>query len=123
MALSKPSSGTSLLTAGSAAASNVSGYSTGIDTSNAIQVAVEVILTYGAATLGGRLECFGSLDNTNWSTEPYAAYDIVLAASATTRQVFGVANSPRYVKFRVRDLDTSVAISAISINSAMQTVA
>lgn len=124
MTLSKPSSGTTVLSEKTAAASGTTTLSecTTTDTSNAIQVAAEVLATYGAATLGGRLEVFGSLDNTNWSTEPFAAYDLVFAASTTTRQVFGVANAPRYLRFRVRNLDTSISITAISVNTAMQLV-
>lgn len=126
MTLAKPASGTEVLANKTAAASGTTtlGDCTVVDSSNAIQVAAEVVATYNAsATLGGRLEVFGSLDNTNWSTQPFAGYDMVFeSAGATTRQVFGVANAPRYLRFRLRNLDTGQSITAIYVNVALQTV-
>lgn len=125
MTLAKPTGGTEVLTNKSAAAGGTTATlladCTSIDTTNAIQVSVEVVATYDTPSLGGRLEVFGSQDNTNWSTQAYAAYDMVKETGAT-RQVFGVANAPRYLKFRVMNLDTTKNITGIYINAAMQTV-
>lgn len=125
MTISKPVSGTEVLANKTVAGGGTNATTltdcTATDTTNAIQVAVEVVATYDTPTLGGRVEVFGSLDNSNWTSQPFAAYDMVVETGAT-RQQFGVANAPRYLRFRVKNLDTTKSISGIYINVAMQTV-
>lgn len=99
----------------------------GIDTSAAIQVAAEVVCTYGSAqTVGARLDVYGSLDDTNYSTQPYASYDLTMpATSATVRQVFGIANAPKYLKFKVTNPDavtSNANLATVSVNVQRQLI-
>lgn len=127
MALAKPAP-TTLLTGGSAAAggTTATALSDPLDTQAAIQVAAEVVFTCGSAmTKACRLQCFGALDSStgNYSTSPFVTYDLAIAgASGTYRHDFGVANSPRYMKFSVLNLDTAVAISDVTINVQPQNI-
>lgn len=109
----------------SIAASATSAISTSsLDTTTSIQVAAEVLMTNGAATFNpnAQLLIFGSMDDSNYTTQPIATYDIVLEASATTRQEFSVMNAPRYLKAKVKNLDTAIAITTISVSFQTQTV-
>jgi hypothetical protein len=98
---------------------------TAVDTSTAIQIACEVLLTYNsAATSGGRLEVYGSVDGTNYSTAPIATYDLEFAANTTKRNVVSILSVPKYIKPTVRNLDatTGHTITAITIKVQPQTV-
>jgi hypothetical protein len=98
---------------------------TAFDTSTAIQVACEVLLTYNsAATAGAQLEVYGSVDGTNYSSEPIAVYDIAFAANTTKRNTFSILSVPKYIKPTVRDLDSTTGhtLTAVYISLQAQTV-
>jgi hypothetical protein len=97
---------------------------TAFDTSTAIQVVADVVVTYNsAATSGGQLEVYGSVDNSVWTTDPIGVYDIVFAANTTKRNEFTIVNFPKYIKATVRNLDatTGHTITAITIQLQAQT--
>jgi hypothetical protein len=99
---------------------------TAFDTSTAIQVACEVLCTYNsAATAGGRLEIYGSVDGTNYTTDPIAVYDLPFTANVTKRAEFSILSAPKYIKPTIRNLDGTAGhtITAVYISLQAQTVA
>lgn len=121
MTLAKGAPTTVIDALASLAATTESSLSDAFDTQTAIQVVVEFLGTFGASALGAELRVYGSVDGTNYSTKPFAVRDIILEASATTRQVFSVPSAPRYLKFSVYNLG-AVAITTVSIKVQAQTV-
>lgn len=122
MTLTKDDPKVTLLENATAGASSATSLSTALTLTNCIQCAIEVLCTFGAASASGRLDIYGSLDGTNYTTAPIAAYELVLAASATSRQEFGVANFPPYIKCMLTNLDTGASITSISIFAVRQLV-
>jgi hypothetical protein len=98
---------------------------TAFDTSTAIQVVCDVVLKYNsAATAGGQLEIYGSVDDTNYTTDPIAVYDIPFTANTTKRAEFSILSAPKYIKPTVRNLDATSGntITEITIKLQAQTV-
>lgn len=124
MTLAKEAKSSALIDNVAVSANSASALSTMIDTSNAIQVAVEVLYTIGSVpTKCVRLDCYGSMDDTNYTTSPFASYDCPLpTAAGTFRHEFGIANAMRYIKFKVADTDTSVTISSVCVYAQCQLV-
>jgi hypothetical protein len=125
MALAKPDA-TTLLTGATAAISSIVAISgvTAFDTTSVIQLTCEVLCTYNsAATVGGQLEIYGSIDNSNYTTSPIAVYDLPFVANTTIRAEFSVLSSPKYIKPTVRNLDSvsGHTITAITIRVQPQT--
>lgn len=94
-----------------------------VDTTNAVRVGVEVVLTYGANTVPARLDVYGSMDDTNYTTAPIGSYPLVLAASSTTRQEFPVTDFPRYLKFKVANPEpTAISLTGVYVYAQNQVI-
>lgn len=123
MTVSKDDPKITLLTGATALASGATPMTEKLTTSNAIQVGIEILCTFGAASKPGRLDVYGSFDDINYTTFPIGSYEMVLQASRVSRQEFAVVNFPPYLKFQLTNLDTTIDITAISIFAERQYVA
>lgn len=125
MALSKTDPVTVLTdtTIGASSASPMS--SPAVDSNNVIQLAVDVTVTWGSVpTKGCRLDCYASYDGgTTYDTNPFASYDIPFPTLAGTYgYTFGVSHSPRYIGFKVANVDTTVSVSGVEVKYQKQIV-
>jgi hypothetical protein len=125
--LSKPASTTLIDALASLAANTLSDISTADsgDTDTWIGATIEIIATNGAASANPNLQIwiYGSQDGTNYSSQPIQYCDVVLEASATTRQEFPVITVPKRLKCKVKNLDAAVAATSITVKIQPQTMA
>jgi hypothetical protein len=104
-------------TAGTSAIVAISGV-TAIDTTGYIGVVFDVVVTYNAsATVGGRLDIYGSSDNSNWSSDAIFSFDIPFVANTTRRGQFTFWGGPRYLKPTVYNNSSGYTITAITIDA------
>ncbi len=102
--------------------------SSGIDMSNAIDLAIGFELTFNAsATDGARIELYGDSSGASASftiganQEPTDEYDVAVSAGNTVSGVIPMIRSPKYAKVRVVNEDGSYSITGISVWSQIQT--
>jgi len=114
---------TSVLSNATAAAGGSTSLSTEVDTTDFINLAVEVKLTFNAsATLGARIKAFAcNASGGTYDTYPFWQADIA-RASGVQGQSFQLPSGPKYVEFLVTNLDGTYSITAITIYVHDQTV-
>lgn len=94
---------------------------TTVTTTDCIDLAINVKLTFNAAATGGaRVKAFGSNDDSTYDTDPYWQADIAFTSGAR-EQSFTFPHAPKYLKFQVTNIDTGQSITAIYISSHVQT--
>jgi len=64
---------------------------------------------------GVRCELYSSPDNVNWDTEPYAKFEISYSAPMVVQRTVAVDPAPYYLKARVHNFATGVAVSAVRV--------
>jgi len=108
-------------TAGTSASTTLTDCTT-VDTSDFINLAVVVRLTFNAsATLGARVKAFASNDDSTYNTYPFWQADIAFTSGAQA-QAFQMPSGPKYVKFQVTNLDAAQTITAIYVDTHDQTI-
>lgn len=102
--------------------------SSGIDLSNAIDLAIGFEVTFNAsATDGARIELYGDFSGASASfiiganQKPTDEYDVAVSAGNTVSGVIPMIRSPKYAKIRVVNEDGSYSITGISVWSQIQT--
>lgn len=121
MALSKAI--TTVLSNKTAAASNSTTLTdcTTVDTSAHVNLAIVVRATFNAsATLGCIVKAFASNDDSTYNTYTYWQANMAYTSGAQA-QAFNVPAGPRYLKFQVTNLDAGQSITAIYIDTHVQT--
>jgi hypothetical protein len=94
---------------------------TTVTTTDHIGLAILVRATFNAsATLGARVKAFASNDGSTYSTEVYWQADIPYTSGARIA-AFDVPRGPKYLKFQVTNLDTAQSITAIYVDTHVQT--
>lgn len=125
MVLSKPTSGTEILTTASLTANTQSSASSEVDTSNAVQLSIEVNGTFNASAVTTALytlEVYGGMATGVYSTEPFAVRNLVVRPNTTSQQIFGLPCPMRYIMVKLYNHDAQ-AFGTVSIKAAMQTLA
>jgi hypothetical protein len=108
-------------TAGTSASTTLTDCTT-IDTTSCINLALSIRLTFNAsATLGGRIKVFGSNDDSTYATNPFWQGDVAFASGAQ-ESMFQIPSGIKYLKVQVTNLDTAQTITAIYVDSHVQTV-
>lgn len=107
-------------TAGTSASTTLTDCTT-IDTTSCINLGIQVRLTFNAsATAGARVKVFGSNDDSTYGTVPYAQADIAYVSGAQGAS-FSIPHAIKYLKVQVTNLDSGQTITAIYVDSHVQT--
>jgi len=94
-----------------------------LDLDAAVQVEVEVAITYGAsATKGAVARVWGAATTGAYSTDPIDGFALPFAAGTTKKASFQTRASPRYLKVSVQNLDDAVAASGVTVKTTVQAV-
>lgn len=125
MAITK--SATNIIDNQTAAASG-SVESTGIDLSNAIDLAIGFELTFDASATGGaRIELYADPEGASATftiganQEPTDEHDVPVSTGNTIEGVVPMVRSPKYCKIRVVNRDADYSITGISVWAQVQT--
>lgn len=121
MALSKTSTKILDNKTANASSSTSLGDCTAVDLSTAVQMAIDVELTFNAsATAGATVKVYASDDNSVWDTTPYDQFDIAVSAGNAVKAHFAILPAPKYLKALITNLDATYSITAINIYAIPQ---
>jgi len=96
---------------------------TAVDLTSAVQMAIDVELTFDAsATAGATVEVYASDDNTNYDTTPYDQFEVTVSPGDAVREHFVTFPAPKYIKVVVKNLDPTYNLTAISVYGIPQVV-
>jgi hypothetical protein len=81
---------------------------TTVDMDAAISLDLEVLVTYGSASVTGcaTLKVFASYDDTNYDTDPVEQFDLPFLINAARSQTFSIASRARYLKAQIVNTDS-----------------
>lgn len=105
-----------------AAGETALGACTELDLDTALQVEIEVQVTYGAtATAGVVARVWAAASTGEYTTAPIDEYALPFGAGATMRISFQTRASPRFMKVTVQNEDPAVAATGVSVTATVQT--
>lgn len=109
-----------------AAGETTLGACTELDLDTALQVEIEVQVTYGAtATAGVVARVWAAASTGEYTTAPIDEYALPFGAGAgagaTMRISFQTRASPRFMKVTVQNEDPAVAATGVSVTATVQT--
>lgn len=105
-----------------AAGETALGDCTELDLDAALQVEIEVEVTYGAtATAGVVARVWAAASTGEYTTAPIDEYALPFGAGATMRISFQTRASPRFMKVTVQNEDPAVAATGVSVTATVQT--
>ncbi len=96
---------------------------TELDLDAAVQVEIEVAITYGAtATKGAVVRVWGAAATGVYTTDPIDEFALPFAAGTLRKASFQTRASPRYLKVTILNEDPAVAASGVTVTATIQAV-
>lgn len=96
---------------------------TELDLDAAVQVEIEVLVTYNAtATAGVTARVWMAAVSGDYGTDPGDEFAIPLTASSTVRYSFQTRASARYMKVTVANEDDAYSATGVTVKSTVQNI-
>jgi len=94
-----------------------------LDLDAAVQVEIEVAITYGATeTAGAVVRVWGAAVTGVYTTDPIDEFPLPFTPGASEKISFQTRASPRFMKVTVQNEDDAVAASTVTVTATVQAV-